>query len=1462
MIIYNNKNIKVFDVTVDDNSYRYRVIKGDHNLTLHYSLAEHVEIPVGSYCIYQGERYTLERPEAFKMKHSRNFEYTVTLESNQAKAKIWKFRNPVDGRLKFSLTAKPIEHLQMFVDNMNRRDTGWEVGECIDGTETLINYNHVYCWDALGMMATEFNTEFEFVGKTVHLRKVEYNKNNPLPLSYGRGNGFKPGVGRSNYGDTPPIEILYVQGGTDNIDPSKYKSSELLLPAGQNIQYDGVYFEGDPNFNPANARTYVVDDLGYSIRRSDKELSSLAEDSLDCSDIYPKRIGKVTSVVVEDADNNFYDIVDNTIPNTLNYEECLIEGETMTIVFQSGMLAGREFEVKYYHNAEKGKAARRFEIVPAEIDGQTMPNATFAPQTTDTYVVFKCRMPDAYVRDDETKTGASWDMFRTAVRYLFDNEEQKFSFTGELDGIWSKKDWINISGKIRLGGYIQFSDEHFQKDGVLVRITGIKDYINKPHSPEIELSNSTVGGSFSTTLKQLESDEVLVEDYHRDAIQFTKRRFRDAKETMEMLEDALLDNFTNSINPIAIQTMQMLVGDESLQFRFVNSKTNPVGVAHSITYDDTTKQLTAAAGIIQHLTIGISSLSSSHAASEYRYWDMPQYTSGRLDNGETKYYLYAKVSKTAQTGSFLLSETAIKLEGVSGYYHLLVGILNSEYDGERSFATLYGFSEILPGRVTTDKVVSGDGNSYFDMLNNAMKLGDALDFNSKGDGKLRIKGTIVQSQGGGDESYIGCYRGVYNDTYTYFNGDEVSYTNGGNTSTYRMINDTPCKGIAPTNTVYWQVVAQGSKGEDGTSFNIKGTAKGHYETPNDFDNASGSGSLENGDYLIDKNGSSYHCIAVYEKKPSGPTSTSYKQAEIGDAYILETDGHLYVAVENGWSDVGRIQGTSISIKGNCKGHYVNYTEMAYNADLSDYDVYILDTSFDYSEKFNNEIRKGYDTPSIITYINGPDFRFEVKEANEGDCYIDDSTGHLWQAGSDKWNDLGKIKGDNGVGVSKVEEFYLISSSRTGVTVSTSGWTATVQTPTKDKRYLWNYEKVTYTDGKVENTQPCIIGMYSEDGRGISSISEYYARSTSNSTKPTIWSITPPTLTAIYKYLWNYELIRYTDGTTSKTTPAVIGVYGDTGETGNYTELRFAKNGSTTTPPALTKNSLNPSGWSTAMPSVGTAEYLWMTKAEKNGAGTALISQWTTPVRITPYDGKDGADGKSPAMVYRGNYDSTKTYYGNQYRLDCVKQGGTYYIARIDAGTFSNVAPPNTSKWNEFGAQFESVATQLLLAENANIAGWIFRNNRLESQNGTFYLDGTTGDVNIKGNFVGKISTALNGNRIIINSADNTIIMYTNKNGQDYEVLRIEGEDVGFGLIRPKLTMRELSTSDNSVMATLNISALEIGFYRYGRTDLPFFVIQGGYSSKRIILGDLALPDSKPPTKGQLYRSGDTIKIVT
>lgn len=742
-----HNNIEILNIQVDDSSYRYRAIKGDHNLTLYFSLAEHVEIPVGAYCVYENETYTLEKPESLTMKHSRYFEYTVVFDSPQAKAGKWKFRNPVDRRLKFPLTAKPIEHLQMFVDNMNQRDSGWTIGRCIDAPEKTISYNHAYCIDALSQMADEWETEYEFVGKQVSLWKVEYNRDNPLPLSYGKGNGFKPGIGRSNYEDSTPIEILYIQGGEQNIDASQYGSSELLLPKSQTIRFDGEHFEGEQGFDSSKARTYQTDADGFSIRRADKPLSSQAEDSLDCSEIYPSRVGTISAVTVVDASKHFYDIVDSSIPASLNFEDCLIEGETLTIIPQTGMLAGKEFEAKYIHNAKEGKAARRFEIVPQDIDGQTMPGGNYIPQVGDTYAVFHCMLPAAYICDNATKTGASWDMFRQGVKYLYDNEEQKFTFTGELDGIWAKKDWLNIGGMIKLGGFVQFSDERFQPEGVLVRIIGIKDYINNPHSPEIELSNSTVGRTVSSDLRKIESNEVVMDTLHKEALQFTKRRYRDSMETIEMLGDALLDNFSNSINPIAVKTMAMLIGDKSLQFKFVNSMTNPSPVVHNVTYNQATKVLSVPAGIIQHYTLGIDTISSSHAADEYKFWSLPAFTTPTLTDGTKKYYLYAKVSKTAKTGTFYISEQAIAMEGVAGYYHLLMGVLNSEYDGERSYVSLYGFTEVLPGQVITNKVASANGKNFMDFLNNAFRIGNDktyIDWNASVANVLSMKNATIQ----------------------------------------------------------------------------------------------------------------------------------------------------------------------------------------------------------------------------------------------------------------------------------------------------------------------------------------------------------------------------------------------------------------------------------------------------------------------------------------------------------------------------------------------------------------------------------------------------------------------------------------------------------------------------------------------------------------------------------------------
>lgn len=692
---------------VNDNSYSYEAVMGEDALTLYFSYPGYLEVPVGTWCDFSGKRYYLKKESNFKKKGERNFEYTLILETGKADTMLWKVRNTVDKRIKFPYTAKPHEHLRMLVENLNRRGSGWKVGDCVDGVEKAINYNHTYILDGLNQLADLYETEWQITEetvnntpiKTIHLRKVEYNKENPLKLSYGKGNGFKVGVGRE-FGEIPP-EIILVDTTDRNIDYSTYKAKNLLLPKSKTLVYEG--------------RTYKTDAEGSCVMRADRELTTMKEESLDCTEIYPSRIGTVSAVFEVNAENNFYDFADKDIPEALNFEDCLIAGESMTVIFQTGMLTGKEFEVKYIHKAKDKKEARRFEIVPQEIDGITMPDRdVWRPKVGDTYAVFGIQLPEAYICDDATQTGASWDAFREAAKYLYEHEDKKFTFTGTLDGIWAKKRWLAIGGKIVLGGYVDFSDKQFHPEGSLIRIIGIKRYVNNPYSPEIELSNEPVGTSITSELNKIETNEVVVEGRHKEALQFTKRRFRDIKETMSMLESALL-NFSGSINPLTVSTMQMIAGDESLQFRFVNSKENPTQVSHNITYNANTKILNAPAGILQHMTLGIKTISSGHEG-EYQFWDMSEYNSPALVESEKKYYLYAVCSKDDQTGTFLLSENAIKIEQIDGYYHLLTGILLSENEGERSFVELYGYTEILPGRINTERIVSPDGETYFDLI--------------------------------------------------------------------------------------------------------------------------------------------------------------------------------------------------------------------------------------------------------------------------------------------------------------------------------------------------------------------------------------------------------------------------------------------------------------------------------------------------------------------------------------------------------------------------------------------------------------------------------------------------------------------------------------------------------------------------------------------------------------------------
>lgn len=283
-------------------------------------------------------------------------------------------------------------------------------------------------------------------------------------------------------------------------------------------------------------------------------------------------------------------------------------------------------------------------------------------------------------------------------------------------------------------------------------------------------------------------------------------------------------------------------------------------------------------------------------------------------------------------------------------------------------------------------------------------------------------------------------------------------------------------------------------------------------------------------------------------------------------------------------------------------------------------------------------------------INGKTTYFHVKYSNDGGktftsnsgetvgSYIGTCTNYTeadpTTVGSYVWAKIKGEKGDTGKSIGSVINYYLATSASSGVSTSTSGWTTAVQNVTLEKKYLWNYEVVKYTDGTVASTtSPCIIGTYGDTGKtgatgknalqvlkqwngtyttigqevncptdrfnripvtgdmftnvdassnlgtwqitkvadgqayfkmvsyvsakgatgatgnGIKNIKEHYAVSTSNTVTPTSWLDDVPVTNPVNKYLWNYETITYTNGTSVDSKKRVIGVYGDTGKDG-------------------------------------------------------------------------------------------------------------------------------------------------------------------------------------------------------------------------------------------------------------------------------------------------------------------------
>lgn len=547
MTIYDNNGQELLEVYPDDSSQRTATLKGEDVITLRFQIAEYIDIPTGAYIEFEYNAYYVERPCDVTIRHRRQYEYELRMQTRASRLKYTVMRYTDDGRTSFPLTGTLQQHADALVAALNANDAeqSWEVGALLqEAGEKTVMYDNVTCQQALDLIADAFDTEWEVDAYTISVTRIVKFESNPLRLSYGKGNGLRTGVVRKPYGDTPPVKRLYPIGSERNVSVGTYGAKSLRMPSqhgGMVIGYDGQYFSWHSQFRQSTAKYFHVSEDGTALTYAGTSQAmpspylsfGQAEEVRNYDDIYPHREGRVSSVVVtQDAEgNDLYAFNDATIPATLDFTQCMIPGETLKVTFQSGMLAGRTFDVQYSHNAQSPFPARTFKIIPAELDGMTMPGGQFVPDAGDRYGVFGMSLPQSYIRDDSTHTGAEWDLFKEAVKYMYSNVTE-YSYSCELDPIWLIDNWSFARPRMTPGTMCVITDHSVQEEPYNVRIVKITQNVNNEKVVRCELA------------EQPERPGIV-----------KRRLFADARQALEM-QNAV----TNSVTQIGTEGGTVITG--------------------------------------------------------------------------------------------------------------------------------------------------------------------------------------------------------------------------------------------------------------------------------------------------------------------------------------------------------------------------------------------------------------------------------------------------------------------------------------------------------------------------------------------------------------------------------------------------------------------------------------------------------------------------------------------------------------------------------------------------------------------------------------------------------------------------------------------------------------------------------------------------------------------------------------
>lgn len=656
-----------------------------------------------------GKTYTLNQLPGIKKTGNRNFEYTLTFEGVQYELIDAQFLLPDDTVLD-SFTGDLEDFLGILIGNLTRVYPGkWVLGVFPADTEfKTLTYTEKNCLEVLQDLCEQYSTEFEITQangvRTLNIKTAGVNF--PYTFRYGRTGGLYE-LTRQNINSKNVVTRLYVYGGSSNLG-DKYRYTRLCLPG------------------KAKNASYIEDAAAIAAY-------GLKENTKIFDDIKPERYGEVTA-----AGSAYYAFKDATMNFDLNEKDSagntkwLIDGVNAKVKFTTGNLAGYEFDVHKYDHATK-----EIQVVPfTDENGMKFPSETSAAfqfGVGDKYFFTDINLPDAYKTDAENELLAEGNKAITEysqpqVQYGLSIDENFIrQFAGEL----------TVVNLFAVGDYIPVEDEDIGVNKS-VRITAFTRDLLREYKYNITLGDSVTKTTITRVIEDLQKIDNVIEINDLADPSKARRNWKASQEVLANVFDPEGHYYSEKIRPLSIETTMLATGARSQQFVLQNTRFEP-------NYEGNPNTVKVVGGTLVHYTI----------AEIVKSWQLNTATFLNLVSG-TVYYIYARCQKTGTAGNIVFDTVQRKVDSDPTYYYFLVGSLSSaiaDTDGKRParlIALTYGATTINGRFLTTGRVQSADGQTYFDL--DAGEIGGNIKFVSS-DGSIKDVADLEEMIGDNNKVY-------------------------------------------------------------------------------------------------------------------------------------------------------------------------------------------------------------------------------------------------------------------------------------------------------------------------------------------------------------------------------------------------------------------------------------------------------------------------------------------------------------------------------------------------------------------------------------------------------------------------------------------------------------------------------------------------------------------------------------